>query len=144
GQEYRSLVWFADATAVHSRFMRDELTRPTRYPTERIHFTPLLVEADSFYPAPSRFLHERLRLPDAHFLLFAGRFSPNKRVSVLVQALAILRDEHPPIHAVIVGDDSDIYHAEAEHCRRLAQNLRIADRVHFLGHVSADELVAAY
>src|SRR5262249_10332866 len=90
GQQYRGLVWFADATAVHSRFMREEIAKPTRYPNERVYFTPLLVDTRTFSPAPSRFLHERLRLSDARFLLFAGRMAPNKRVPVLIQALARL------------------------------------------------------
>jgi glycosyltransferase involved in cell wall biosynthesis len=83
-------------------------------------------------------------LPDARFLLFVGRLAPNKRVPVLIQAMAQLRDLVPPVHAVIVGDTGDVYRTEAERCLQQAQDLGIAEHVHFLGKLSEDELIAAY
>ncbi|HLW66600.1 MAG TPA: glycosyltransferase [Gemmataceae bacterium] len=144
GQQYRGLVWFADAVAVHSRFMRDEITQPTGYPVERVHSVPLLVDMQNLSPAPSRFLQEKLRLPDARFLLFVGRLAANKRVPVLIRALALLRELQPPVHAAIIGDAGDVYQAEAAHCRQLAEALGVAERVHFLGHTSDEQLAAAY
>jgi glycosyltransferase involved in cell wall biosynthesis len=144
GQQNRGLAWFADAVAVHSRFMQEELTKPTGYPADRVHSLPLLVDTEKFRPAPSRFLQEKLRLPNARFLLFVGRLAPNKRVPVLIQALAQLGELQPPIHAAIIGDVGDVYQAEAADCRQLAEDLGVAERIHFLGQASEEELVAAY
>jgi glycosyltransferase involved in cell wall biosynthesis len=144
GQQCRGLAWFADAVAVHSRFMWEELKKPTGYPAERMHFVPLKVDAERFHPAASQFLPGKLRLPNARFLLFVGRLAPNKRVPVLIQALAELRELQPAVHVAIIGDAGDVYQTELAHCRQLAEDLGVAERVHFLGQVSEEELVAAY
>src|SRR5262249_49540936 len=77
-------------------------------------------------------------------LLFVGRLAPNKRVPLLVQALARLSDLQPSVHAVVIGDDTDLYRAEAEHCRHIAQQLGVAHRFHLLGQLSDSELHAPY
>jgi glycosyltransferase involved in cell wall biosynthesis len=142
-QRRRGLLWFADEVAVHSRFMQRELESATHYPAERIHQLPLPLEINQ----PQREtgpLRQRLGLTDTRILLFVGRLATNKRVPILIEAVARLKDDRPPVHAVIVGDTGDLYQTEFERCRDLAERLGVADRVHFLGRVSRDDLTAAY
>src|SRR5205814_2335627 len=89
-------------------------------------------------------LRRRLALTDERIMLFVGRLAANKRVPVLIDALALLKDERPAVHAVIAGDSDDIYRRELERCRQLAAERGIVERVHFLGHVSDAELADAY
>ncbi len=145
GLQQRGLVWCADAAMVHSRFTRRELLEPTHFPDERCLVVPLPVDTMSFCPGPGApDWRRRLGLEEATVLLFVGRLAPNKRVPVLVEALDRLRERTPAVHAVIVGDDSDVYQLEKRQCQERAAALGLAERVHFLGRVSPDQLRAAY
>jgi hypothetical protein len=75
-------------------------------------------------------------------LLFIGRLAPSKRVGVVIEALARLRE--PSVHLAIIGDQSDLYELEAARCRALADQLGVNDRVHFLGRVSDRDLPGIY
>src|SRR5262249_620528 len=143
-QRRRGLVWFADEVIVHSRFARLELERATHFPAERIHHLPLNLEIDWTMSTTPASLRHRLGALDAMILLFVGRLAENKRVPVLIEAVARLKEDCPSVHAVVVGDTSDVYQAEFERCRDLANRLGVANRVHFLGRVSRDDLADAY
>jgi glycosyltransferase involved in cell wall biosynthesis len=77
-------------------------------------------------------------------LLFVGRLAPNKRVPLLVQALAKLQDVQPPVHLAVLGDTNDLYQAEAERCRQIAEEQGVRERLHFLGHVDDMQLLDVY
>ncbi len=140
----RGLVWCADAALVHSRFMCRDLIQATGYPAGRIVQLDFPMD-ERFHPAPSdSFLRARLSLGDARILLFVGRLAVNKRVPLLIEAVARMRLEEPLVHAVIVGDQTDLYGVEAERCRELAKQLGVSGRVHFLGSVADDDLGRAY
>ncbi len=145
GRRQRGLVWCADAAVVHSRFTRTELLGPTHFPRERCPVVPLPVDTEFYRPGPAApDWRARLGLRDATVLLFVGRLAPNKRVPILIEALDRLRERTPPVHAVIAGDDGDVYDLEKRRCRERAAALGLADRVHFLGRLSPEELRAAY
>ena len=143
-QRRRGLLWFADEVAVHSRFMHRELEIATHYPGERIHELPLHLEIDANEPERRSSLRQHLGLTDARIVLFVGRLAANKCVPILIEAVALLKDDRPAVHAVIVGDTGDLYQAEFDRCRDLAQRHGVADRVHFLGRVSRAELADVY
>jgi glycosyltransferase involved in cell wall biosynthesis len=146
GCRLRGLVWTADAAIVHSRFARDELLADTGYLADRTQMLGYPVDTASFSPGPpTQPLRSRLGLPaDARLLLFVGRLAPNKRVRVLIDALARLRDETPPVHAVIIGDGGNAYAPERDRCREQAVRQAVANRMHFLGHVDERDLRDAY
>lgn len=145
GERQRGLVWCADAAVAHSRFTRQELQRVTGFPGHRIADQGYALDLDHFTPGtPFQSLHETLGLDNAQLLLFVGRLAVNKRVPVLVEALARLRDLTPPVHAVVIGDDGDIYRTEATRCSELAERLGVARRLHLLGRVTREELRDAY
>src|SRR5260221_9773555 len=95
-QRRRGLLWFADEIAVHSRFMRHELQSATHYPAERIHTVPLCLEIDTPRDGTAS-LRQRLGLTDEKILLFVGRLAANKRVPVLIEAVARLKDDWPAV-----------------------------------------------
>lgn len=145
GVRQRGLVWCADAALVHSRFAHQELCGPTAFPAERVFTLDYPLNLAHFRPgSPRKDWRVRQGLRDASLLLFVGRLAPNKRVPVLVSALARLRDVSPSIHLMLIGDTTDVYELEARRCRQQAKQLGLADRVHFLGHVPDDQLVDAY
>jgi O-antigen biosynthesis protein len=145
GSQERGWVWCADLAVAHSRFMARELHQATGFPADRIDVQPHPVDRNRFSPgAPGRDLRRVLGIGEARILLFVGRLAPNKRLRVLVEALARLREQTPPIHAVIVGDPGDVYQVEAESCRALAAERGVAERLHFLGQVGENELLDAY
>jgi glycosyltransferase involved in cell wall biosynthesis len=64
-------------------------------------------------------------------VLFAGRLLENKRVDVLIRAIAVM---HPDVRAVVVGEGP-----EREHLEALAVAHGVADRVRFAGFLDADD-----
>jgi glycosyltransferase involved in cell wall biosynthesis len=144
GRQYRGLAWLADRTVVHSRFTQRELVQATAIPTECLCRLGFPIDLDRFHPGEAGAWKRRLGLENSRVLLFVGRLAPNKRVPVLIEALGRLRDLDPPVHAVIAGDTTDIYHKETTRCRQLARALGIEDRLHFLGHVGDDTLAEVY
>src|SRR5262249_50638943 len=138
GVRQRGLVWCADAALVHSRFTCQELRDQTAFPLERISVIAYPVNTKQFCPgSPRKHWRVRLGLEDVRLLLFVGRLAPNKQVPVLIEALDRLRAVRPRIHVMIVGDMTDVYEAEGRRCQQRAGELKLADRVHFLGHVRA-------
>jgi 1,2-diacylglycerol 3-alpha-glucosyltransferase len=82
-------------------------------------------------------LRRRLGLPaDRPLILYIGRLSDEKRVSVLLDAMAQVR---APAHLAIGGDGP-----EADELRRRARDLELTERVTFLGRVADDDLVPLY
>jgi glycosyltransferase involved in cell wall biosynthesis len=145
GGQQRGLVWCADAALAHSRFTKRELLGTTQFPADRSQVLAHLVDTKRFAPGPpARHLRDELRLDRATLVLFVGRLAPNKRAPLLIEALDQLRDLTPQVHAVLVGDTGDLYQPEVARCRQRAAELGLAERVHFLGHVSAERLVDAY
>jgi glycosyltransferase involved in cell wall biosynthesis len=144
GSRLRGYVWCADAAIAHSAFTARELTSDTGYPGVWLRVLPHPVDLARFQPGPPRrSLCDRLRCGRAPLLLFVGRLAPNKRVPLLVEALGKLNDLGQP-HLAIVGDAGDAYAAEADHCRRRATELGLAERVHLLGQLDDAELADAY
>lgn len=89
------------------------------------------IQLDRFTPSTDRFRNRaRLDLPsDAWIVGTVGRLRPEKNHSLLIRALAKLRESVPNARAVIAGG------GEMEHSlRSLARDLHVLDRVAFLGN----------
>lgn len=145
GVAQRGLLWFADGVLVHSSYTHQELQRDCGLPCERLFRS---VYASELSPPVTRTEGQRFRrkqgMADATVLLHVGRFAPNKRVPLLIEALHHLRETAPPVHLCLVGDDTDLYAQEAERCRQLARQLGVQERVHFLGPLAGAALSQAY
>ena len=75
--------------------------------------------------------------PKATDVLFAGRLIQEKRVDLLLAALAIAKTDFPTISCVIIGDGP-----ERESLERLAAELGLSENVDFTGFVDQDGLTA--
>lgn len=74
-------------------------------------------------------VRDELQLPpDATTIACVG-VRPEKRVDLVIEALALLRVEHPDTHLLVIGD----FESELDKLRELATSRRLLGRVHFLG-----------
>lgn len=138
----RGYVWWADHALTMSQANRRELVEATNFPAEHVTTLPLPVDVERFRPGQrTRFFQRELGI-EGRIVLFVGRLAANKRAPLLIEALARLAD--PSVHAVLVGDCSDIYAEEAGRCLTLAQQLGVERQVHLVGDLSDDELASAY
>ncbi len=71
-------------------------------------------------------------------LVYAGRLLREKRIDLLLRAVALLQDRHPGVLLTVFGDGP-----YRETLLRLADELGIADRVDFRGHVKTYDEVWA-
>lgn len=114
----------AAVTTVSSWLAREvEVLLPGVGPT----VAPMPVATELFHPGGAR---------DAHRLLFVGRLSEQKGVEYLLRALAT---HLPALSLDVIGDGPD-----RERLRRLAGELGVAGRVHWLGALPQPELAAHY
>jgi O-antigen biosynthesis protein len=138
----RGYVWCADHALVASQASRDELLAATGFPSGHVTTSPLVVDTQRFQSnVDRRYWRHKLRI-DGRVLLYVGRLAGNKRVPLLIEALARLDD--PSVHLAIVGDIHDVYADEAARCQASAEQLGVADRVHFTGQLDDAELALAY
>jgi len=77
--------------------------------------------------------------PDEKKVLYLGRLDPQKRIDILIDAFSEIADEFPDRDLVIVGTGRQ----EEELKQRAAQSAA-ADRIHFTGRVSDEEVPRHY
>lgn len=82
---------------------------------------------------------ENLPPPNCPFILSAGKISPRKNFHGVIKALGILKDKVDH-HLVAVGGDG----WDFEQVKNLVDESGLADRVHFLGYVTDDQLKSLY
>jgi glycosyltransferase involved in cell wall biosynthesis len=108
-----------------------EATLPFMPEAKPVAVIPYGVDLDAFVPAP-RPERERVRVGTM------SRLSPEKGLDVLLRAMALLRDRGIEVDTVIAGDGP--LRASLE---RLSADLRLDDRMRFLGDVPHDAVPAA-
>jgi glycosyltransferase involved in cell wall biosynthesis/2-polyprenyl-3-methyl-5-hydroxy-6-metoxy-1,4-benzoquinol methylase len=145
GVEGVSLVHYADLAIVHSEFTKAELVRHSGYETDRIRVLPLAVPLERFKPTgKDAGLVRKYGLEGQRVLLFVGRMAGNKRIDLLVRALAEIKEEISDVKLLLVGDDrsSPAFVAIVEEAKAQAKELGVAEDVIFTGRV--DELPKYY
>ena len=70
---------------------------------------------------------------EGRFVVMLSRLTPYKGVDTAVQALS--RPEAAEWHLLVLGGDDPAEPGERDRLRRLAAELKVADRVHLAGHV---------
>jgi glycosyltransferase involved in cell wall biosynthesis len=71
---------------------------------------------------------------------FLGRLHPKKRPEAVIRALPALREREPDAAVLLIGSGDRGYVAKL---KRLAEDLRLGNRVHFLGHLAGEEKLGA-
>lgn len=93
------------------------------------------IDSRVLYPPP-RFAGRIGQRTDEGFVLAVGRLERNKRLDLLIEALALV---HRPLRARIVGGGS-----QGPHLRFLAERFGVADRIDFLGEIDDEALLREY
>ena len=79
------------------------------------------------------------KLTNKDFILYVGTAHAHKNLKLLIEAFAILKDEHPTLHLALAGNQDDIYR------KFIDQTLSITPPdTHFLGYVTDNELAWLY
>jgi 1,2-diacylglycerol 3-alpha-glucosyltransferase len=110
-----------------------------------IETIPTGLDLDLFYDcSPSR--EEKLAFrrahglaPDDTVMIFAGRLGREKSIDALIEGLRTLREKHPTLKLMLVGDGP----ARGE-LERLAEHLGARGAVVFTGYLEHDRLPLAY
>jgi len=136
---------YADWIVADSAFNADELVQNYGLDRERIRVIPPPVPVHQLGPGPkSAALLKRFNLTGQRVILFVGRMAGNKRIDLLVEALALVRRKVPAAVLMLVGDDRGNLAIEenVERARQRAAALGLADAVIFTG--SVDDLTEYY
>jgi glycosyltransferase involved in cell wall biosynthesis len=137
------LAWYAHLAVTTSPFTARELHRHSGYPQGRIRTVPLGVDIATFRQKPSSSLLRshlhKWKLEHKRVLLYTGRVAGNKRIDLLIQALARLKDVYRDLHLLIVGDTkgAPAYREVAAKLRAQADQLGLTSHVTFTGWVPA-------
>jgi glycosyltransferase involved in cell wall biosynthesis len=136
-----ALAWHTHLAAVTSPYTARELHDLSGLPEERLRVVPLGLDGNRFAEPPPlaelQALGDRWQLNDRRVLLFVGRIAGNKRIDLLIEAVAGLRADHPDVKLLLVGD-GDYNQAAKELVAQLRQQIDAAalqDHVAFTGRV---------
>jgi glycosyltransferase involved in cell wall biosynthesis len=107
GVEGKGLAHYADLCIADSPMNKQELVEEVGYDADRIFVLPLVVDLDRFTPGDrDPDLVQRYGLAGQRVLLFVGRMAGNKRIDILVEALAQIQRQVPNTKLLLVGDDA--------------------------------------
>ena len=125
-----SLGFFKFIT-LNSRHMQREYTRyPSPYRSRMKHVAHGF--EDKSLDLPKRIARQRFKLPsDPALLGCAARLHPHKRLDAAIHLLA----GQPSWHLALAGQGAD-----EGRLRLLADELKVADRVHFIGEISPQQM----
>jgi glycosyltransferase involved in cell wall biosynthesis len=125
-----SLGFFSFIT-LNSQHMQSEYARyPASYRARMKHVAHGF--DDKSLDLPKRIARQRFKLPLDHALLgCAARLHPHKRLDAAIRLLA----GQPSWHLALAGQGSD-----EGRLRRLADELNVSDRLHFIGEISPQEM----
>ncbi|OGX86632.1 hypothetical protein BEN47_12505 [Hymenobacter lapidarius] len=129
---YRALdAWL---TPLHR--LAQEVLEKTRLPPARLHVVPLGIELEkfarpAFTQAQARAQLELTLPPQAVLLGLIGRFDDGKGQDFVVEAVAALRQRHPQVHLLFVGESTrNEGNAYREAVLARVQALGLAEAVH--------------
>ena len=131
----------AAAVIAVSRHTQRDLVEQYRLPEQKVHVVYEGIGA-AFRPA-SASEQQRARMqysPDRPYLLMVGTLEPRKNHAAAMRALAALGQAGYPHRLLIAGGAGWMFDA----VRQLADQLRLGDRVAFLGYVPQEDLPALY
>lgn len=141
-QARTDLAHYAQLAVAASPFTAAELRRHSGCPAGLLRVVPLGIDVQRFGTPPRldllASLRRRWRLERKRVLLYVGRVAGNKRIDLLIDALALLAPAHPDLHLLIVGDTQDgvVTQELAAALRRRAAEHGLGRRVTFTGRVA--------
>ncbi|MBD3405013.1 MAG: glycosyltransferase [Candidatus Lokiarchaeota archaeon] len=76
---------------------------------------------------------------ESKLLVTVARLSPGKRIDIAIDALNLIREDHPSAHLIIVGDG-----IERNRLEQQVKRMSISEHVTFLGRVPRDMVLAIH
>jgi len=140
-----NLVHYADMAIADSPFNKQDLVERAGYAPDRIQVLPLAVPLERFTPGDRDIdLVRRYNLEGQRVLLFVGRMAGNKRIDLLIEALAQIKGQVPNVKLLLVGDEQSnpAFHPIVADARARAEESGVAGAVIWTGRV--DELLPYY
>lgn len=139
----RAMAWtyrHADHVIANSEFTRDELLKIGVAPAKISLIYPG-VDVERFRPGlPCNDLKSSIGLVAGEKLIVSvGRLSRRKGFDQIIRSLPLLLQRGLAVRYAMIGIGEDRNYLQA-----LAAELGVSDRVHFLGHVAADDLPRWY
>lgn len=130
----------SDIVISNSSFTRDELIRMGVDPARIVLIHPG-VDIHKFREGlPASDLRAAIGVqPSDKLVLSVGRLSRRKGFDMVVRSVAALHRQGLEVHYALIGIGED-----REYLLDLARELGVLERVHFLGHVAADDLPRWY
>jgi len=137
------MIWtyrHADLIIANSEFTRDELINLGVAPSKIALLYPG-VDVERFRPGqPHGDLDAAIGLaPGQRLIVSVGRLSRRKGFDQVIRALPLLVRRGLDVRYVVIGIGEDW-----DYLRSLALEMNVSERVHFLGHVSPDDLPRWY
>jgi len=127
----RAVLRAAAGAIVISRYTADQMTA-AGLARDRIRIVPPGVDPDEFRPVPDLDAARReTGFPTAPTLLTIARLVRRKGIDTVIQSLPLLAERIPQVQYVVIGGGED-----QARLAGLADQLGVADRVHFLGSMS--------
>ncbi|GAB6036064.1 glycosyltransferase [Fundidesulfovibrio butyratiphilus] len=134
---WRYTVWFynqMDTVFAPSRDTLEELlAKGVR--SEKVLVYPRGVDIQAFHPSKRNGFLERYDTRGDRTLLYVGRLSKEKNLDILADAYMLLRDTHPDVNLVLVGD--------GPYATALREKLAGSEAV-FTGYLEGEALAACY
>ena len=144
GKKFQAMCYVlrrADWILSNSDYTRDILVSLIGVKPQRIALVYPTVDEERFRPGlPSSDLRSTIGLSEGkQLILSVGRLQRRKGFDNVIRALPDLRQQGMDVEYALIGIGDDL-----DHLRSLAQELGVLDRVHFLGHVSYEDLPRWY
>ncbi len=139
----RYLKWFHNNTLATYVPSPSIINRLQELGFKRLHLWPRGVDTSLFQPDRSgaKAVREQFLIPlDAIVVGHCGRLAAEKNIDYLGDALAIVLEQNPEIHCLIVGDGP----ARASLETRLDSIPQATSRIHFTGYLTGHLLADAY
>ena len=111
-------------------------------PEGKISVVPCGVNLDIFRPFDKKEARSQLGLNGDKTAVFVGRIEPLKGIDRLMMAMTYLKNGCRPRLLVIGGGENS--RQEVERLKKLAEELRIADKIDFLGLIKQPDLPLFY
>jgi len=144
GRKFQAMCFtlrWADWILSNSDQTRDTLVNLLKVKPQRIVLAYPTVDENRFQPGlPYAGLRESIGLGrGGKLVLSVGRLQPRKGFDKVIRAIPRLLEQGVDIHYALIGIGDDL-----DRLQQLARENGVTDRVHFLGHVSYDDLPRWY
>jgi D-inositol-3-phosphate glycosyltransferase len=137
----------ADLLVVSTEAEGSELRRAYHVPPDRTFVLTPGCDPETFRPMEADRARRRVGYEGDRLFLFVGRLERLKGVDVILRALALVTagGRHPEARLLVLGEDSRAGgESEKQRLIELVAELRLQDRVDFLGSVPQPQLPAYY